>query len=132
MASGTGGDAMIIDLNHVNITTPRLDETRDFFTEVLGLTVGYRPPFGVDGWWLYAGDKPVVHLIAPAPGEPERPSPSPFDHAAFEIGDYEAAKARLTEHGVSFRQFDAPDGRARQLFFRDPNGVTIELIARAA
>jgi catechol 2,3-dioxygenase-like lactoylglutathione lyase family enzyme len=123
---------MIIDLNHVNIVTAKLDETRDFFTDVLGLTVGYRPDFGVPGWWLYAGDKPVVHLIAPAEGEAARPTPSPFDHAAFEIADADAAMARLKQHGVSFRQFDAPDGRARQLFFREPNGVTIELIARRA
>jgi catechol 2,3-dioxygenase-like lactoylglutathione lyase family enzyme len=123
---------MIIDLNHVNIVTTKLDETRDFFTEVLGLTVGYRPDFGIPGWWLYAGDKPVVHLIAPRNGEAVRPAPSPFDHAAFEIADVEEAMARLKAHGVSYRQFDAPDGRARQLFFNEPNGVTIELIARRA
>jgi catechol 2,3-dioxygenase-like lactoylglutathione lyase family enzyme len=54
---------MILDLDHINIATDRLAETRAFFVEVLGLTERWRPDFPFDGHWLYAGDKPVVHLM---------------------------------------------------------------------
>ena len=126
---------MIIDLNHVNIVTDKVGETTEFFERVLGLKTGYRPPFDFDGAWLYAGDKPVVHLQAldssPNAAPSERGRSGPLDHASFEVADIAVAGARLTENGVTFRQVTSPDGRNHQIFFREPNGAVIELIARA-
>ena len=42
-----------LGLDHINIATPRLAESRDFYVEVLGLQEGPRPPFEFDGYWLY-------------------------------------------------------------------------------
>ena len=54
---------MIRLIDHVNIATEKLQETRDFFVEVLGLEEGWRPEaFGFQGHWLYAGGRPIVHL----------------------------------------------------------------------
>ena len=54
----------IISLDHFNLSAPSavLEELRRFYCDVLGLTVGRRPPFGSDGYWLYAGDLALVHL----------------------------------------------------------------------
>ena len=127
---------MILDLNHVNIVTTRLEETRAFYKRVLGLEAGYRPPFDFDGAWLYAGDKPLIHLQVPGSsaigGTEERGASGPLDHASFEVADIAAARASLDANGIAYRAFTSPDGRNDQLFFRDPNGVVIELIARAA
>ena len=127
---------MIIDLNHVNIVTDKVEETRAFFERVLGLTTGYRPNFDFDGAWLYAGDKPVIHLQAlessPNARPEERASAGPLDHASFEIADIAVARERLNANAVKFREVRSPDGRNDQIFFRDPNGVVIELIARVA
>lgn len=127
---------MILDLNHVNIVTSKLDETRAFYERVLGLTVGYRPPFDFDGAWLYAGDKPLIHLQTVESSfnaKPEDRGPiGPLDHAAFAVAEIGAARAALDAEGVAYRAFSSPDGRNNQLFFRDPNGVVIELIAPAA
>ena len=49
-------------VDHVNIVTEQLEATRAFFGEVLGLEVGPRPAFAVTGYWLYAGDRAVVHI----------------------------------------------------------------------
>ncbi|MDR3513847.1 MAG: VOC family protein [Caulobacteraceae bacterium] len=116
---------MILDLNHVNIVTQKLKETRDFFVDVLGLVEGPRPDLGFDGYWLYAGDKAVIHLqsLDRAPGG--RGAAGPLDHAAFDVADLAAAKARLTERGVPFREIVSPP--RGQLFLNDPNGVRIEL-----
>jgi len=119
--------ALILDLNHINIVTPKLDETRDFFVQVLGLTEGPRPDLGFDGYWLYAGAKAVLHLQSLDRAGDKRGAAGPLDHAAFDIADLDAAKARLAEHGVPFREFINPP-RA-QLFLSDPNGVRIELSA---
>ena len=49
--------------DHCAIRTTRLEETRRFYVDALGLEVGARPPLTVPGYWLYADGRPVVHLI---------------------------------------------------------------------
>ena len=87
-------------IDHVNIGTHRLEETRAFFRDVLGLTEGWRPDFPFGGAWLYAGDGAVVHLVELA--EPKRPSAeAALDHFAFRIDDYEGVVGRLDAAGVA-------------------------------
>lgn len=117
---------MILGLDHINIATDKLAETRAFYVEVLGLTERWRPDFSFDGHWLYAGDRPVVHLVSrEAAGAGS--DTAALNHYAFAIGDIEAAARRLTELGVGFREIGVPGEPIRQLFLQDPNGVTIEL-----
>lgn len=118
---------MIQALDHINITTTndKLEETRRFFIEILGLTEGYRPPFGIPGHWLYVGRRDVVHLIGL-----DKPVDTPkgaLDHFAFQIADYDTMKARLDARGIRYSELAAPDGSRKQFFLRDPNGVSIEL-----
>jgi catechol 2,3-dioxygenase-like lactoylglutathione lyase family enzyme len=119
----------ILDLDHINIRTTQLAKTQAFFTEVLGLSVGWRPDFPFGGTWLYAGDKDVVHLVevgrAHAPSEG-----SSLDHFAFTIDDFEDARRRLDTAGMTYRETAAPNGGIRQFFLTELNGVTIELNCR--
>jgi catechol 2,3-dioxygenase-like lactoylglutathione lyase family enzyme len=118
-------------VDHINIGTHRLDETVAFFRDAIGLTIGWRPNFGMSGAWLYAGDNAVVHLVDLA--EAKLPSDqAALDHFAFRIDDYDAAIARLEAAGVKYRAIEVPDAPIRQVFLRDPNGVNIELNYRAA
>ena len=39
-------------LNHCTIYPGDLDASKDFYVEVLGLSVGARPPFQFPGSWL--------------------------------------------------------------------------------
>src|SRR5205085_11776647 len=50
-------------LHHVTVKTDDLEATRDFYSNVLGLEVGFRPDLEFPGYWLYCGDVPVVHLV---------------------------------------------------------------------
>jgi catechol 2,3-dioxygenase-like lactoylglutathione lyase family enzyme len=116
----------LVRLDHINISTAKLAETRDFFMAVLDLTEGARPDFGVPGHWLYLGEQAVVHLV----GRPEQRRPSDeaaLDHFAFIIDDYDAAIERLDRHGIDYRAVGVPGTQTRQIFLRDPNDVTIEL-----
>jgi catechol 2,3-dioxygenase-like lactoylglutathione lyase family enzyme len=117
-------------IDHINIGTHRLDETRAFFRDVLGLTEGWRPDFAFGGAWLYAGDGAVVHLVD-LPQDKLPSSDAALDHFAFRIDDYDDALARLTAAAISFRAVDVPGAPIRQIFLRDPNGVNIELNYRA-
>jgi catechol 2,3-dioxygenase-like lactoylglutathione lyase family enzyme len=118
-------------VDHINIATPKLKETRDFFVEVLGLREGWRPPFEFEGYWLYAGERPVVHMqVANGPVGPS--SASALNHFAFDVDDLDTLLARLDAHGVPYRAVDVPATRTRQAFLQDPNGVRLELNYRPA
>jgi catechol 2,3-dioxygenase-like lactoylglutathione lyase family enzyme len=113
-------------IDHINIGTTRLDETRAFFCDVLGLTEGWRPDFPFGGAWLYANDGAIVHLVELS--EAKKPSnDAALDHFAFRIDDYDDVVRRLQAAGISFRPIDIPGTPIRQIFIRDLNGVNIEL-----
>lgn len=119
----------ILDLDHINIRTTDLIRTQAFFTEVLGLTVGWRPDFPFGGTWLYAGDKDLVHLVEVAKaGAASRGSA--LDHFAFAIDDLRDAERRLRAAGLAYECAEAPNGGIRQIFVTELNGVTIELNCR--
>ena len=113
-------------IDHINIGTSKLAETRDFFVGVLGLSEGWRPAFGVGGAWLYAGDQAVVHLVELS--EAKKPSSeAALDHFAFAIDDYDDVVRRLEKAGHRFQAIEVPNAPIRQIFIRDLNGVNIEL-----
>jgi catechol 2,3-dioxygenase-like lactoylglutathione lyase family enzyme len=41
-------------LDHYNVSTRKLNETVQFYEDVLGFTNGPRPPFNFPGAWLYS------------------------------------------------------------------------------
>jgi catechol 2,3-dioxygenase-like lactoylglutathione lyase family enzyme len=124
------------NLNHLLVVADDLEATRAFYEEVLGLNVGPRPPFGFPGYWLYLGDRAVVHL---AKRGAERGGPSngaggtgAIDHIAFEATGLKDMVARLERHAVALQHRKVPGQGLHQVFVRDPNGVRIELNFPAA
>jgi catechol 2,3-dioxygenase-like lactoylglutathione lyase family enzyme len=118
----------VLKLDHAAINTDRLEETRTFFEEVLGLRAGPRPAFKFPGYWLYAGDRDVVHLVeTEAARTPSKAAT--INHFALRVADIEAAAADLQRRGVPFEREDTPGGELCQLYLTDPNGVRIELNA---
>ena len=133
----------ITHLEHFLVLTDDIEATRDFYRDVLGLAVGWRPPLAFAGYWLYAGEMPCVHIAerasynassAPAgiPVSARAPGTGPFDHAAFIAHDFEEMSARLTRLGVPAHLNVVPGNGLKQLFVLDPNGVKIEINFPAA
>ncbi len=111
-------------LDHVNVFTDDLEGTVAFYTEIIGLKDGDRPPFDFPGAWLYCGDQAVLHLVAEPPAGAET---GPIDHVAFRATGIKAMRNRLRRHDLAFFERDVPDMPLRQIFVKDPNGVQIEL-----
>lgn len=115
--------------DHVNIATPAVDATAEWYVQALGLRIGPRPAVGVHGHWLYLGDTPVIHLMTTddprhdADGTPV--TTGPIDHVAFIAGDVEAMRSRLDALGIAHRYNRIGD--FQQLFLTDPNGIVVEL-----
>jgi glyoxylase I family protein len=118
-------------LNHFNITAPTdlLERVRDFYVGVLGLRVGERPGFRREGFWLYAGPEPLVHLTACDEGD-ERAgggARGTLDHVAFSCEGLREFVGRLERAGVAYEADEVASLRQVQLFLRDPAGVGLEL-----
>ena len=125
---------MISALNHVNLRAGAglLADLRDFYRDVLGLTVGPRPAFSTPGYWLYAGGHAVLHLSEQTgpdvPRGPVRPeAPTTFDHMAFSGSDPEGTAAHLRSRGVAFRESRSAVTGQHQFFLHDPAGNGVEI-----
>jgi catechol-2,3-dioxygenase len=120
--------------DHYNLRAPRavLDELCAFYRDVVGLQVGDRPPFRRFGYWLYAGERAVLHLSEADAPEQRGSSVNTFAHAAFNCTDRAAFERRLNERGIVFRVAQVPLTGQVQLFFRDPAGNGVELQFEAA
>lgn len=119
----------ISHIEHYNLRAERqmLDTLCDFYVTVVDLKVGYRP-LSSYGYWLYAGEKALLHLSEARPGEPREPQVSgTFDHVAFACTDLPAMEAHLRVHGIDYRRNEVPVTGQHQLFFKDPAGNGIEL-----
>jgi catechol-2,3-dioxygenase len=120
----------VVGFDHYNLRAARslLDDLRNFYCDVVGLTAGDRPPFRSFGYWLYAGGRPVLHLSEAKPQERRPPDvPSTFSHASFScIGRLEFER-RLAARGIEYRVAQVPQVGQVQLFFNDPAGNGVEL-----
>jgi catechol 2,3-dioxygenase-like lactoylglutathione lyase family enzyme len=116
-------------LHHITVQTDDLEATRDFYRDVLGLKVGFRPELNFPGYWLYCGDVPVVHLVPKdnAIGGGPSPDTGNFDHFAFLASDFQGIKSTLDKKGVKYRENHIAQPPIDQLFFPDNNNVMVEL-----
>jgi catechol 2,3-dioxygenase-like lactoylglutathione lyase family enzyme len=137
-------------LDHYSIRTLDIEASRRFYTEVMGFTAGFRPPFKFPGIWLYNGAQypettGVVHIIGIDPNDPQGlkdylgdrdvaslQGTGTVDHMAFAATGLDDMRARLQRHGISSRERTVPSLGIHQVFFEDPSGVTIELNYPAA
>ena len=132
-------------LDHYSIRTLKLDETRDFYVNIMGFSVGYRPRFDFPGVWLYNGDHAVVHVVGFDPDNPQatidylgergdisQTGSGTLDHLAFVADDLPDLYRRLEGSTLEWTERTVPDVGLHQVFLKDPNDVTIELNFPAA
>jgi catechol 2,3-dioxygenase-like lactoylglutathione lyase family enzyme len=138
------GKMGIQKLGHYSIRTGDLEASRRFYTEVLGLREGFRPPFRFPGIWLYRGgdeaDFGVVHIIGIDRDDPQGlkdylgdkeeaalSGTGAVDHVAFLATGLGDMRARLAARGDPYTERTVPSLGLYQLFVQDPSGVTVEL-----
>lgn len=124
----------IAGLNHFNIMGSRslIDEVRDFYIDVIGLSEGWRPDFDFDGHWLYAGDAPILHLMVSEEDSKAAESgitskTGHLDHIALTAADLKAVEARLIKLGQVYKKKMIARFNVTQLFLHDPIGLGVEL-----
>lgn len=127
-------------LHHVSLPVTRLDDSRRFYEDVIGLEKIDRPNFEFKGEWYGLGDR-QLHLIVHT--EPtlrgEKGVDSRDIHFAIRVKSFRRALEHLQSHGFSA---DAVDGDPRkmkvspqatagfpQIYVLDPDRHVIEINA---
>lgn len=115
----------VTGMNHFTILARDIEETRRFYSGILGLKEGYRPDMGFPGIWFYVGEQWVLHVVA------GRKMPDPpagvIDHMAFSATGLAATVERLKANGIDYRLSRQTGTNVWQIFFNDPNGAKVEL-----
>ena len=107
-----------------------LEETGNFYADVLGMDRAARPEIdGVGGRWLAAGDGQVHLVDAPMQGAGIDPT---GPHFCLAVDDIESARTELRRRAIPFVEATQPPppgrhGEVVQIWFVDPSGNTIEL-----
>ena len=126
-------------IEHFLLQTVDMEGTRKWYVEVLGMRVGPSPDFKFPVFWLYLGDKDVVHVTEGGKGVSENrkkyvgqqsdavSGTGVVDHIAFRATGLRDMIAHLKKLNVDFKQRRVDDQGLYQLFMFDPNGIKIEL-----
>ena len=123
----------IAGVHHVAIICSNYEESRHFYSEMLGLTIvseTYRADRGSYKIDLALPDGRQIELFS-FPRPPPRasyPEACGLRHLAFAVGDLDDAVNALTARGIALEEvrIDELTGK-RFTFFADPDGLPLEL-----
>jgi YD repeat-containing protein len=111
--------------NHVSIHAVDMEQSLQFYTEVLGMEHVPSPDFGHRVEWLRLGDQ-QLHLFL-------RETPAPeFHHIGLDVDDFESAYLMARQRGLLDDETFTPTVRelndgSVQMYLRDPAGNLVEI-----
>jgi catechol 2,3-dioxygenase-like lactoylglutathione lyase family enzyme len=115
-----------IRADHIHICVPpeRLEEARQFYTQIIGLSLIERPKElnASRGYWFKLADIELHIGVEPAGTKTRR-------HTALEITDIKEARQHLTNNKVQIEEEPHLPGRERFAFI-DPFGNKMELLEK--
>lgn len=112
-------------LDHANLRTTRLAEMVEWYTRVLDMPEGDRPPFSFAGAWLYRHGAALVHLV-----EVEEEGTSEnlkMEHYAMQATGLEGFLAHLKANGIEPRVGRLAGWGIVQVNIWDPDGNHIHI-----
>ncbi len=112
-------------LEHMNLRTADIHRLEEWYSKVLGLKRGYRPPFETTGCWLYAGNIPMVHILEV---KDQKICDDPtMEHFALRVSGLKGFIKTLKEMNISYRTARVPELRVFQIYITDPDGNNMHL-----
>ena len=124
-------------LNHLLLQTRDMNAMTAFFTKVIGLEHGFRPPFPFKGAWLYGDKEALIHLVE-TPLESTAQTehlgfntgegPGLVDHIALQGADYKRLIDLLRQYGIEYSERTVPLTQEHQVFIQGPEGLKIEMV----
>ena len=126
-------------MEHFLIQSADIEATKNWWVNVLGLRVGPSPDFKFPVYWLYIGDRDVLHITQGGGNVSENrmkylgqqsqatEGSGVIDHIGFRASGLDDTIAHLSKLGIEFKERQVNDQGLYQLFLFDPNGVKVEL-----
>src|SRR6266540_4136326 len=126
-------------ISHPALTGSKNAETIRFYTEVLGMELVLRQPNldypSEEHLFFHVGNDNFIAYFVPrdeadgASYQPATPGCGWMDHLAIDVDEqgFEESVSRLRAEGVAF-EGPVDRGYERSIYFKDPNGVTLELL----
>ena len=114
-----------MNINHVLVLTTDLKAMECFWTKLIGLQVGERPPFPFNGAWIYSDNKPLVHIAEQAASAFGNGA---IAHVALEGSDYKSLIKRLNTNSYLYTEKVVPLSGERQVFIVGPDGLIVEML----
>ena len=107
-----------------DITSDRLDESRDFYTGFLGFDVA------MDMGWIVTFVSPTNPTAQVSVVQADRAAGHPCANMTVEVADVDAVHKRALDRGLKivYPLTDEPWG-VRRFFVRDPNGVVLNVMS---
>ena len=112
-------------LDHANLRTTRLAEMIDWYTRVLDMPPGPRPPFSFAGAWLYRHGRALVHLVEVE--EEGSTDNLKLEHFALQASGLSDFLKHLKINGVTSRVGKVPGFGIVQVNIWDPDGNHIHV-----
>ena len=118
----------MMHIDHINVAAPAelLEKVRDFYCDVLGLTEGFRPNFSKGGYWLYSGEKALIHLIVSSRHH-QNEKQGYFDHFALRTTGLTKMLDRLDKFDIEHTTSHIAEINLTQIFCKDPSGTGVEI-----
>lgn len=116
----------LIAFDHVNVHTTDPGALADWYEDIIGLKRGMRPNgLGVDGIWLYLGDRAIVHLVE-APNV-DRPAVPAIEHFSLSATGLDTFLTTLRKRGIKYALAEVPDVSVVQVNLADHDGNHIHI-----
>ncbi|KAK9282135.1 hypothetical protein L1049_005047 [Liquidambar formosana] len=128
----SGNPLHLKSLNHISLVCRSVEESIDFYQNVLGFVPIRRPgSFDFDGAWLFSYGI-GIHLLRSDDPEnmPKKSEINPKDnHISFQCESMGAVEKKLKEMEIKSVRTRVEEGgiEVDQLFFHDPDGFMIEI-----
>lgn len=132
MKESVGNPLHLKSLNHISLVCRSVEESIDFYQNILGFVRIRRPgSFDFNGAWLF-GYGIGIHLLQSEDPEdlPKKKKINPKDnHISFQCESMGTVETKLKEFELEYVRAIVEEGGiyVEQLFFHDPDGFMIEI-----
>jgi catechol 2,3-dioxygenase-like lactoylglutathione lyase family enzyme len=114
----------LVQLNHIGMNVPNLDEAVTFYTKTMGFPEAFRvnDDKGQARLVYVQISKNTFFEIQPGPGRP-----AAINHVGIHVENMKEATAMFKARGVNIAEIRTSDTKAILNNITDPNGIRIEL-----
>lgn len=120
-------------MEHIALAVHDTDAEAEWYRDILGFSIVYKAPTSPRNYFVRdpagASMIEIMPLRDPDQLDHNQTNPAHF-HIALGVDDIDEAKAALEALGVDVGAVSALPGGAKSAFFRDPEGIPLQLIYR--